>query len=60
MDDSTVNGVIVNTVSTSFELKTVQLSINEATYLYNSILLEDKTFVTTSSGIEVFVHGIEK
>ena len=60
VDDSTVNGVIVNTVSTSFELKTVQLSINEATYLYNSILLEDKTFVTTSSGIEVFVHGIEK
>jgi hypothetical protein len=59
VDDSIVNGVVVNTVSTSFELKTVQLSVNEATYLYNSILLEDQTFVTTSSGIEVFVQGME-
>jgi hypothetical protein len=60
VDDSIVNGVVVNTVSTSFELKTVQLSVNEATYLYNSILLPDQTFVTASSGIEVFVQGIEK
>jgi hypothetical protein len=60
VDDSILNGVVVNTVSTSFDLKTVQLSVNEATYLYNSILLEDQTFVTASSGVEVFVQGMEK
>lgn len=61
VDDNMLNGVVVNTVSTSTELKIVQLDINEATYLYNSILLEDQTFVTDSSGVEVFVvQGIEK
>jgi hypothetical protein len=60
VDDSILNGVVVNTVSTSFELKTVRLSVNEATYLYNSILLEDQTFVSASSGVEVFVQGMEK
>jgi hypothetical protein len=61
VDDNIVNGVVVNTVSTSTELKTVQLDINETAYLYNSILQEGQTFVTDSSGVEVFVvQGIEK
>jgi hypothetical protein len=60
VDDNIVNGVVTNTVSTSFELKTAQLSVSEATYLYNSILLDDQTFVTASSSLEVFVQGIEK
>ena len=60
VDDNIVNGVVTNTVSTSFELKTTQLSVSEATYLYNSILLDDQTFVTASSSLEVFVQGIEK
>ena len=53
--ESIVNGVRVNTASIVAELMTIQLERTEGSYLFNSILSDDQTFITGSSGMEVFI-----
>ena len=53
--ENVVNGVQVNTVSTATELVTIELEIVGDSFFYNTILSDDQTFVTDSSGLEVFI-----
>jgi hypothetical protein len=50
-----VNGVKVNTASTTAELMTIHLERTEDSYLFNSILSGDQKFAFAASGIEVSI-----
>jgi hypothetical protein len=53
--ENIVNGVEVNTVSTSTGLMTIQLERNGGSYLYNVILLDNQTSITDLPEVESFV-----
>jgi hypothetical protein len=51
-----VNGTIADTWSYATECKQVQLTQNGDSYIYNTILGENQTFVADQYGVEVFIE----
>jgi hypothetical protein len=51
-----VNGAIVDTWSYATERKQVQLTQNDDSYIYNTILGENQIFLTDQYGVEVFIE----